>query len=254
MTYRIFRLLMVFGLIISCQDEKKIKETPLRFEKQNIEKKAGENCDTAEYDCTIISLEVLKAKGPDKVAENINRVLRDHVINIISSEENPQITNLEELASNFISDYHKAAEEFSQEPPWEAYLNESIYRKDDRLISVGITTELFTGGAHGYKSLHFLNFDPQTGKTLSWKGLFTPDFKQYAEKKFREEQEIPAHESINSTGFWFKNDVFHLPANIGFTEKHVIFVYNSYEIAPYAAGDIYMEIPMEEVQPFLRIQ
>lgn len=254
MTYKIFRLLMAFGLIISCQDEKKIKEIPLRFEKQTIEKKAGENCDTAEYDCTIISLEIVRAKGSDEVAENINRELREHVIQIISSEENPQITNLEELTSSFISEYRQAAEEFSQEPPWEAYLNESIYRKDDHLVSIGITTELFTGGAHGYKSLHFLNFDPQTGKTLSWKDIFISDFKEYAEKTFRQEQGIPAHENINSTGFWFENDVYRLPVNLGFTQKHVILVYNSYEIAPYAAGEIYMEIPIEEVQPFLKIE
>lgn len=245
---------MVFILILSCQNEKETTETPLRFEKQYIEKKAGENCDTAEYDCTVISLEVLKAKGSNQVAENINRVLEDHVISIISSEENPQMRNLDELSSNFISDFRKAAEEFSQEPPWEAYLNQSIYKKNEHLISIGITVEMFTGGAHGFKSLHFLNFDPQTGKTLSWKNIFTPDFKKYVEKKFREEQKIPTNENINSTGFWFENDVFHLPTNIGFTEEHVILVYNSYEIAPYAAGDIYMEIPMEEVQPFLRIQ
>lgn len=254
MIYKIFRLLMVFGLVISCQDEKKTKEIPLHFEKKTIEKKAGKNCDTAEYDCTIISLEVVRVKGSGKVAENINKALQEHVIQIVSSEEDPQITNLEELTSSFIANYRKAAEEFSQEPPWEAYLNESIYRKDDHLISIGITIELFTGGAHGYKSLHFLNFDPQTGKTLSWKDIFTPAFKKYAEKKFREEQGIPPHENINSTGFWFENDVFRLPANLGFTEKHVILVYNSYEIAPFSAGDIYLEIPIEEVRPFLKIE
>lgn len=254
MTYRILRFLLVFLLISSCQDEKKTTELPLRFEKENIVKKAGENCDAAEYDCTIISLEVLKAKGPTEVSENINRVLQEHAIATISSEENPQIKDFEELTNNFISEYHKAAAEFSQEPPWEAYLNESIYRKDTALVSIGITTEIFTGGAHGYKSLHFLNFDPQTGETLAWKDILTPDFKDYVEKKFRKEQDIPADAGINSTGFWFENDTFHLPTNIGFTDEHVILVYNSYEIAPYAAGDFYMEIPLEEVRSFLKNQ
>ncbi len=254
MTYRIFRLLMVFLLISACEDEKKTTELPLRFEKQTIEKKVGENCDTAEYDCTVISLEVLRAKGPERVTENINRVLQEHVISIISSEENSRIKDLEELASTFISEYRKAAEEFSQEPPWEAYVNESIYKRDEVLISIGITTEIFSGGAHGYKSLHFLNFDPETGKTLTWKDIFTPDFKKYVEEKFRKEQEIPADANINSTGFWFENETFHLPANIGFTDEHVILIYNSYEIAPYATGDFYLEIPLQEVQSFLKIQ
>jgi hypothetical protein len=254
MIYRILRLLLIVLLLSSCQDKKKRTDLPLRLEKQSIIKTAGEDCDTAEYDCTIISLEILKARGPAEVSKNINRVLKEHVISIISSEENPQITNLNELTENFISEYKKAAEEFSEEPPWEAYLNQSIYRQDNGLLSIGITTEIFTGGAHGYKSLHFLNFDPDTGDKYSWKDIFTADFRKHVEKEFRDHQEIPANASINSTGFWFENDAFHLPVNIGFTEEHVILVYNAYEIAPYAAGDFYMKMPLEEVRAFLKIQ
>ncbi len=245
---------MIVLLFSACQDEKKPTEIPLRFEKETFVKKAGENCDSADYDCTIISLEVLEAKGPPVTSDMINSTLRDQVISTISSEEDTQISNLEELTENFISDYKKAVESFSSEPPWEAYLNQSIYRQDEQLLSIGTTTEIFSGGAHGYKNLSFLNFDPKTGEQLSWKDIFTPEFKKYAERRFREEHKIPAEDNINSTGFWFENEAFHLPANIGFTDEQVILIYNSYEIAPYADGDFYMEIPMEEVRPFLKNQ
>jgi hypothetical protein len=254
MTRRILQILMIVLLFSACQDEKKPAEIPLRFEKQSIVKKAGENCETAEYDCTVISLEVLKAKGPQEISEKINNTLEDHVISTISSEEDPNIRTLEELTHSFISDYKKAVQSFSSEPPWEAYLNQSLYHQDEQLLSIGITAEIFSGGAHGYKSLSFLNFDPQTGEQLSWKDIFTPEFKNYAEQLFRKEYDIPTEENINSTGFWFENEAFHLPANIGFTEEEVILVYNSYEIAPYADGDFYLEIPMEEVRPFLKNQ
>ncbi|MEG9327634.1 DUF3298 domain-containing protein [Salinimicrobium catena] len=254
MTLRILQILLIVLLFSACQDEKKSTEIPLRFEKQTFVKKAGENCDTAEYDCSIISLEVLKAKGPQGVSEKINNALEDHVISTISSEEEPKISTLEELTESFISDYKKALQSFSSEPPWEAYLNQSIYRQDEQLLCIGVTTEIFSGGAHGYKNLSFLNFDPQTGEQLSWKDIFTPEFKKYTEQRFRKEHEIPAEDNINSTGFWFENEAFHLPANIGFTDEEVILIYNSYEIAPYADGDFYMEIPMEEVRPFLKNQ
>ena len=252
MTQRIFRILLIALFFSACQDEKKSAELPLRFEKQSFIKKAGENCDTAEYDCTIISLEVLIAKGPEEVSKKINRELKNHVITTISSEENPVITNYEELTNTFINDYKNAVESFSNEPPWEAYLNESIYRKDEKLLSIGITTEIFSGGVHGYKNLSFLNFDPQTGEQLSWKDIFTSGFKDYVEQRFRKEHNIPEEDNINSTGFWFENEAFHLPANIGFAQDQVILIYNSYEIAPYADGDFYMEIPMEEVRPFMK--
>lgn len=254
MTQKIFRILLITLFFTACQDEKKPAELPLRFEKETIVKKEGKNCETADYDCTIISLEILEAKGPEEVAGKINRTLKNHVITTISSEENPVLTEYEELTDTFINDYKKAAESFSSEPPWEAYLNQSIYRKDTMLVSIGITTEIFSGGAHGYKNLSFLNFDPKTGEQLTWKDIFNSDFKEHAEVLFRSKYKIPAEGNINSTGFWFENDVFHLPANIGFTDEELILVYNSYEIAPYADGDYYMEIPLEEVRPFMKNQ
>ncbi len=246
----IFLLLLLFT---SCAEEKEKKDLPLRFEKESIIKKSGENCDTAEYDCTIISLEVVKAKGAE-VSEDINQKLEEHVIQLISSEEDPAATSLEELSENFINDYKEAAKSFSEEPPWEAYLNENVYFKSDSLVSIGITAEIFSGGAHGYKTLTFLNFNPNTGEKYSAEDLFTPEFTGFIEGKFRSKFDIPSEDNINSTGFWFENDVFQLPENIGFEEDKVILIYNSYEIAPYSAGDIYMEIPFEEVRPFLRIE
>ncbi|MGB7842456.1 MAG: DUF3298 domain-containing protein [Salinimicrobium sp.] len=253
MTHKLAGILILLLLLTSCAEEKDKKDLPLRFEKESIVKKTGQNCDTAEYDCTIISLEVVKAKGAE-VSGKINKSLEKHVIQLISPEEEPEATSLEQLSENFISDFKDAAESFSEEPPWEAYLNESVYLKSEDVISIGITTEIFSGGAHGYKTLTFLNFDPETGKIYSAEDLFTPEFSRFVEEKFRNKFDIPSEENINSTGFWFENDIFHLPENIGFEEDKLILVYNSYEIASYAAGDIYMEIPMEEVKPFLKIE
>lgn len=253
----------VFGVffaslfLISCKEDRDISKSaslPLRFEKEIIERKAGANCDTAEYDCSVINLEVVKARGAGKTSEEINEALEKHLILLLSSEENDTISSLEGLTENFIEDYKKAAEEFSEEPPWEAYITEKISLETPSLLSIKINTEIFSGGAHGYKSINFINFDPRTGKKYSSEELFEPGFTDFVEKKFRKEQGIPEDENINSSGFWFEDDTFSLSQNIGFTEDAVILVYNSYEIAPYAAGDFHMEIPMEEALPFLQIQ
>ena len=257
MSHKLYRIFFVFLIMAGCAEEKEEKaekEVPLVFEKHTILKKAGENCDTADYDCTTISLDVVKAKGGAGKSSQINQALEEHVIKLISSDPDPKIADLEELSERFVLDYQEAAEEFSAEPPWEAYVNESIYKTSDKLISIGIITEIFSGGAHGYKTLTFLNFNPGTGELYSKDELFTPDFKDYVEEIFRREQNIPKEDNINSTGFWFENDTFHLPENIGFQDDKVILIYNSYEVAPYAAGDIYMQLPLEEVRPFLKIQ
>ncbi|MHA6279141.1 DUF3298 and DUF4163 domain-containing protein [Salinimicrobium sp. CAU 1759] len=252
---KISRLLLLLIIFSGCKNDKEVEKisATLRFEKESLVKKAGENCDTADYDCTVIALDVVRAAGDKSVAAQINRNLDEHIIKLISSQD-PQIKSLDSLAEKFLTDYREAAENFSEEPPWEAYVNEQVSFRSDSLISVRIITEIFSGGAHGYKTLTFLNFDPSSGEILSKNDIFKHDFTAFAEQKFRQQQEIPEGENINSTGFWFEKETFILPENIGFSEGKVILVYNSYEIAPYAAGDIVLEIPLEEVRPFIRIE
>lgn len=256
MSRKIFSLLLLTLLLSGCKDDKEEEKisSPLRFEKESLVKKVGKNCDTADYDCTIIALDIVRATGAEEVAIEINQNLDEHIIQLISTEEDPKISSLEELSDKFLNDYREAAKNFSEEPPWEAYVNEKITFETDSLISVAVTTEIFSGGAHGYKTLSFLNFDLNSGKLLSKNDIFEEDFTEFAEQKFREKQGIPEGDNINSTGFWFEKNTFNLPENIGFRGDQVVLVYNSYEIAPYAAGDIVMEIPLEEVRPFIKIK
>lgn len=158
MSHKLFRVLPLIFLFISCKEDKEEKVVPLRFEKESIVKKAGKNCDTAEYECTVIELDVVRAKGGEEISKEINKALEEHVIRLISSEPHPGVTDLYGLSENFLADYREAAESFSQEPPWEAYVNQSIYHKSPNLLSIGITTEMFSGGAHGYKTLTFFEF------------------------------------------------------------------------------------------------
>jgi hypothetical protein len=256
---KLFALVFLALVFTGCKQDKEEEKSagnlaPLSFQKESLVRKAGKNCDTADYDCSVIALDVVRARGASEVSESINRRLDEHTIGLVSTQKNPNISSLEKLAEKFLSDYREAARNFSEEPPWEAYVDQKVYLHTDSLISIGIVTEIFSGGAHGYKTLTFLNMDPTTGKLLSKNDIFEEDFTSFVEQRFRQEQDIPEAENINSTGFWFENETFSLPENIGFSEEKVILIYNSYEIAPYAAGDIMMEIPLKEVVPFMKIE
>ena len=124
------------------------------------------------------------------------------------------------------------------------------------IISFEMRQYQYTGGAHGYGSSFFMNIDPKTGEELTTSLIFkeVKAFRDFAEKKFREEYEIASSASINSKGFWFENDTFNLPQEIGFTDDRVIILYNQYDIASYADGPIELEIPLEEISPFLKIK
>ena len=254
---RFFTACILISLFIACADDKKEEETrdikKLSFSSKIIEEKL-DDCDPEKGDCTFISLNFPVAENGDDQAERINKTIENFLRKTVDYQENEEVLKPEELAKNFIQNYKETASEFPEyELPWEATIIGKIAYRSNKIISVKFNADMFTGGAHGYRSTNYLNFDPETGKKITSEDLFKEDFTTFVEKDFRERQDIPADANINSTGMFFENDEFHLPANIGFTEDEVILHYNAYEIAPYASGNFVLSYPRSSVQSFIKI-
>jgi hypothetical protein len=136
---------------------------------------------------------------------------------------------------------------------WEAEMEAQVNFTNRNLICIRLETYMYTGGAHGLGTVAFLNFDKITGEPLgNWEFFDDMEgFERLAEKKFRIQEHIPPNGNINTTGFMFEDDRFHLPENIGLTKKGLLLLYNPYEIASYADGSISLTIPWNEAQTYL---
>lgn len=241
---------IIFVLLIGCKKE----EPELEFEDLSIEQVSEENCIPEEENCTFISIRTPWAKNKGIRSEKINQKIEEHLIQLIDYQEENNLRKLEAFAQKFIDDYEASAKEFPEyNIPWEASVEGRITYKSPDLISIEFELALFTGGAHGFSSVSYLNFDPNTGDQFLNKDLFNEEFKSYAEKIFRKKNEIPEDEPINSTGFIFENDSFQLPQNIGFLKNKIVLRYNAYEVASYAEGDFQLEIPLKDVEEFIKI-
>ena len=242
--------LFILAFLVACESEKQ----PLEFTNYAIERHF-KDCNPDLESCTFIDLNYPVANKKREEAKIINREIANHIIKIIDYREDATVENLEQLADRFITNYENTSADFpDSETPWEASVYGEVQYFGEELISIKFTSELFTGGAHGYGSESFLNFNPENGELYKNKELFTSGFKDFVEKEFRKEKEIPVSDPINSTGLFFEDEQFHLPYNIGFSEGKVILHYNAYEIASYAEGAFRMEFSQEEVAQFLRIE
>lgn len=249
--------LLVFSCL-SCADEKNENENneikALNFSYKTIEKRL-DNCVPEEGDCTFISLSFPVAEYGNGEAERINRTIESFIVNTIDFQDDGSSEKPEELAQNFIRDYKDTALEFPDYVlAWEATISGKVNYHSTAVISLKFNTDMFTGGAHGYRSINYLNFDPETGKNLACEDIFTSEFTEFAEKSFREKQNIPLEVNINSTGMFFENDEFKLPQNIGITKNSIILHYNAYDIAPYADGDFIMTYTKDEIAQYLKIK
>ena len=242
--------LIIIVLLAGCKNE----DEELHFEEFFIEEVSETACNSEEENCAFISIHTPFAKPVGPRSKTINQNIEEHILGLVDYQEMQNIGSLEELAQRFIDDYEASAEEFQEyNIPWEASVEGRIVYQSAELISLEYKVGLFTGGAHGYTHVSFLNLNPETGEVFSNKDLFTAGFNNYAEKLFRKRNNIPEDDPINSTGFFFEEDNFQLPKNIGFLKNKVILRYNPYEVASYAEGGIQLEIPLEEVEEFIKI-
>ncbi len=241
---------IIIMLLVGCKKE----EQELEFEVLSIEQVSEENCIPEEENCTFISIQIPWALDSETRSKKINRKIEEYIVQLIDYQEENNFDNLEDLSKKFIDDYEASAKEFPEyDIPWEASIEGRISHRSPDLISIEFDLALFTGGAHGYTSVSYLNFNSKTGGQLCTKDIFEDEFKSYAEKLFRQKNDIPEGQPINSTGLFFENDSFQLPQNIGFSKNKIILRYNAYEVASYAEGGIQLEIPIKDVEEFIKI-
>ncbi len=241
-------LLISFSIFfVACSNKPKFNE--------KIIEKSAENC---EEDCLSINLNYLISEKPDKFATKFNEEIESQVTNFLLSNQNDSLkvdnVSVEQALDIFMKDYNNLREHFPDIPAYELTLNDSISFQNEKMVSVVSNRYSYTGGAHGISSTVFLNFNASDGTLIERDALFSDLSKvlHIAENEFKKQQNISPDESLSEKGFWFENDTFQLPQNIGVTEKFLILFYNPYEIAPYMDGSFEVRIPIEEVKTYLK--
>lgn len=237
-----FTCLIICILLFACNNKNTLSFEPLTI--------ATDSCEN----CTTVNIEIPNAKGNTKLSETINSALEGEIIALLNFDEESNAQNLEDAKKAFVFDYEELNGKFPEESmPWEANIEGTITHENEEIITIEIQSYIYTGGAHGYGTNRYLNFDKVKGSELYQENLFKDidGFKSFAETLFRKQENIPATGSINDTGFMFETESFYLPDNIGYTENGLILFYEPYEIASFADGPIILTIPYTDANPFL---
>jgi hypothetical protein len=238
---RILFVLIVF-LSLSCEEESHLVYEPIVY--------SNAPCD----DCPAVSIAYPRVLEDTKIGRAVNTGIEEEIISLLTFSDSLEVTDLNEAINSFTLGYSELKAVYPDETvPWEARIKAEVSFENRRVLSIRLDSYLFTGGAHGYTSTNFLNFDIGKGQKINTQELFEDllAFRSYAETKFREQENIPGEAPINSTGFMFELDSFYLPANIGLTPKGILLLYNQYEVASYADGQIQLVIPFEEAKRFV---
>lgn len=134
--------------------------------------------------------------------------------------------------------------------PWAYSYDQSLRGWNTRYVSIGISEYEFSGGAHGNAFVYGSTWDISTGKEIEIDQLYSFDdqfvaaLKGYCKKNLLIEQDFMDDE-------WFNSGLQeHDFSNFFLEPGGLSFPFQSYEIAPYAAGMPEVFIPFGELEEF----
>lgn len=127
-----------------------------------------------------------------------------------------------------------------------------LYQQGD-LLSLGFYHYNYSGGAHGNYGLTPASYDLRTGRRLRYDDIFQPTAAQQLPallgQAVRLQLTLRPGESLDKQLFVNKMPVTH---QVFLTAGGAVFVYQPYEIASYAQGEIHVFVPLSALRPLLR--
>ena len=147
---------------------------------------------------------------------------------------------------------------------WERRYESSISLRakysNGRFVTYQMATNENRNGAHGYYTLQMVSYDPVHSRPIDWNYIFKPGSVGQVVKMLEHIAEAdPDYMSWNANIYqytyhiseeWYDAKEFFLP-NPALTDEGVVFSYQPYEIACFAAGMYHFTIPYSRLKDYL---
>lgn len=168
----------------------------------------------------------------------------DSMINIFKEDNKEQI---------------RYAKEEGYEPrdiDYEFVINTEVHYGNHRdIIGHFINMYQYTGGAHGGTFITCRNYRLEDGSVITLDDYFKPGYEKVLipilDKKLLEYAECSSRDELDDHGY-FSNEPMFVSDNFEIRKDTIDFIYNQYDIAPYAQGITTLSVPEDEIRSIIR--
>ena len=213
--------------------------------------------------CTF-DLNVLKAHGTDTIfADAFNVDLSYFLFGRRTTDVRAaMITFVDSVITSFKNE-NKEQIEYAREGgfqpmdiDYEYVLNTTIsYGNNRDIIGCNINWYQYTGGAHGGTFITCRNYRLEDGSVVKLDEYFKPGYKEklipVLEKHLLKEAGCATREELDEHGY-FSNEPMFVPDNFQILQDTIAFIFNQYDIAPYATGITTLFVPEDEIRSIIR--
>jgi len=249
---------MFFALtvLMSCKFETQDKQQPdiekdtLTYTYEQIKLRADDCDDKPDSSCTVVNIKYPLFTDRDALNDTVTKKLTG-LFGFFQTD-----ISLKEMGEHFLTTYYN----FKRRNKRSGILftlnsNAQVLRQDSNLTTLETNSYTFQGGAHGGSYTFFINWDTKADKNLALEDILVDGYKakltQVADTIFRQQEKLTDTSSL-AKDYFFKGDTFKLNRNFSVTPFGLRFVYNIYEIKPYAAGCTELLIPYDKIRSILK--
>lgn len=221
-----------------------------------------------------------EAEG-DTAATAINRHLQCEVLGQAYADLPPEEA-VDSFKNDYIRDYrtevgklcvadsfncHNNMNSISNATPFPTWYNRTYslftFMDEGRKGIINACTDIFvdTGGAHPNQWSRWMNFRPEDGSLITLTDAFPPHSHEglktlLLDALIRQQAEAHPEEETNTVDDLRQRGILrftemYIPHNFLLGKEAASFLYNRYDIAPYVEGSIVLELPYDEVQPYM---
>lgn len=190
------------------------------------------------------------------VAGNDQLLTKDFIANCIGNEYANKATIEEAVKSFTKNEIKKYKSEVCGSTPetklvGESWMNHEYYAKNNILynahgiLSYSCYEYTFTGGAHGMNTTSCYVYDVYENQEIGINSIFKEEFLPNVLSLIKEEL------ALNKDADSFDMNYVNVTENFFVDEEGIHWIYNPYEIAPYAIGAIEVTLPYSKIENYL---
>lgn len=213
----------------------------------------------------------------DSIIQTINQTLQQEFLGHAYRQLSPDAA-IDSFMNDYLREFRKEVGEMYQMdlasdstgteiPAWYNRTYSMITFLDDGMEGIKHASANYfvdLGGAHPSQWSKWINFDIHTGKLLGKDDVFMPEAKAEIEAllldklillqaKNYPDETINTLEDLQNKGFLSMTNMY-IPDNFLLNKDKVMFLFNRYDIAPYAAGETILEVAYEEMNHYMKIK
>ena len=212
----------------------------------------------------------------DSIAQLINRAIQREFLGETFAQSVPEVA-VDSFKNDYLRTFHQETGELYQTdldkhgadsniPQWYNQTYSLVtFVEEGQAGTVIASANYFVdmGGAHPNQWSRWMNFDFETGQLLTREAVFLPSAKEDIERMLFDklllhvgeqypDETLSTLEDLQQKGYLQLTNIY-IPDNFLLRKEGISFLFNRYDIAPSAAGEIVIDVPYGEIGHCLSI-